>query len=138
MSSTKRLKTGVSLPKDTIELLDKYMEKFGIKSRSKVITEAVRSYVTERLWLTEKKNIIGVIIIIYNEKRGETVKKLLDAQHEFIGEIISSTHFHISHDTCLEVIMTKGQAKNISNLISKLENIIGVEMVKFFPAIIIE
>ena len=132
------MKTGVSLPKDVMELMDRYMEKFGVKSRSKIIAEAVRSYVTERLWLAEKKKVIGLIIIIYNEKKGETVKKLLDVQHEFIGEIISTTHFHVSHDMCLEVIMTKGSAKNISDLISDMENIVGVEMIKFLPAIIIE
>ncbi len=131
------IKTGVSLPEDVIALINEYMEKSGVRSRSKILAEAVRSFIAERAWIEEpEKTIIGALVVVYNEKRGETVKKLLDIQHDFIGGIIATLHLHITHDRCLEVILVKSKAEKIGQLMAGMESIVGVELVKLIPIII--
>jgi len=130
---TRRVKTGVSLPEDIIRLLDEYMELTGARSRSKILSDAVLNFVNERLWLRTNRNIMGVLIVIYNEKRGETVKKLLDIQHEYLDNISATLHIHATHDKCLEVILIKGESTRILRLLGDMQNIVGVEYTKFVP-----
>ena len=49
-------------------------------------------------------------------------------------ETISTLHFHVSYDKCLEVVLLRGSSQKIISLISQMENVVGVEMVKFVPA----
>jgi len=133
MDKTKTVKTGITLPVEILEIIDEYMKKHKVKSRSRLLAEAVRSFIMERIWVEKHKVVMGVIIIVYNEKKGETVKKLLDVQHDYLDEIISTTHFHLSHERCLEVIMVRGESANIMRLITKMENISGIELTKFIP-----
>ena len=130
---TRRVKTGVSLPEDIIRLLDEYMELTGARSRSKILSDAVLNFVNERLWLRTNRNIMGVLIVIYNEKRGETVKKLLDIQHEYLDNISATLHIHATHDKCLEVILIRGESTRILRLLGDMQNIVGVEYTKFVP-----
>ena len=130
---TRRVKTGVSLPGDIIRLLDEYMELTGARSRSKILSDAVLNFVNERLWLRTNRNIMGVLIVIYNEKRGETVKKLLDIQHEYLDNISATLHIHATHDKCLEVILIRGESTRILRLLGDMQNIVGVEYTKFVP-----
>jgi len=134
VSKLKTIKTGVSLPSDVVELIDKYMGDLGVKSRSKLLAEAVRTFIFDRMWMRKVKGeVLGAFIVLYDEKRGETVKRLIDLQHEFLDEIIATLHFHASHSKCLEVILVKGESKDIIKLISSVENIAGVELARFFP-----
>jgi len=134
LAGSKTIKTGVTIPREILGLIDEYMEKYGIKSRSRLLSEAVRSFILDRSWAEKCEYVIGVTVVIYNEKRGDTVKKLLDIQHEFLEEIISTLHFHVSYDKCLEVVLLRGSSQKIISLISQMENVVGVEMVKFVPA----
>jgi len=133
MSPTKTVKTGVTIPKEILDLIDEYMARYDVKSRSRLLSEAVKSFILDRSWADEYSYVIGVVVVVYNEKRGDTVKKLLDLQHEFLNEVISTMHFHASHDKCLEVILSRGPSRRIIELITRMENIVGVEMVRFIP-----
>ena len=130
------VKTGVSIPKTLMVELDRFMKLMKIRSRSKVISEALRSYIAERSWLLSAKNVTGLLVVLYNEKRGETVKRLLDVQHEYLEEIRATMHFHVSHERCLEAIIVKGTVEKIKRLMSDLTNIVGVELVRFIPVLV--
>ena len=125
-------KTGISIPKHVLERLDKIMEKTGAKSRSKVITTAVINYLDEieKLMDTAAK-VVAVITYTYDHHRGDTVKNLLNTQHDYLDEIIFTTHVHVSKHKCLETLVVKGETGSILNLIAKLENIKGVEALKY-------
>ncbi len=125
-------KTGISIPKNVLERLDKIMEKTGAKSRSKVITTAVINYLDEIEKLMDTTaNVVAVITYTYDHHRGDTVKNLLSIQHDYLDAILFTTHVHISKHKCLETLVVKGATGEILNLIAKLENIKGVEALKY-------
>jgi CopG family nickel-responsive transcriptional regulator len=65
--------------------------------------------------------------MIYDHHKKETLLKSADIQHEYYELILSSQHFHLSHDTCLEIIAVKGKASTLTELSEKLISIKGVK-----------
>jgi len=130
----KTVKTAITIPENLLQKLDNFLEKMKLKSRSKVISEALTEYLTEREWLlTTEGRVIGLLVMIYDEKRGETVKRVLDIQHDFIHSARFTFHVHLSHDRCLEVVFLEGEKKTILSLVNRIEQIVGVRMVRFIP-----
>jgi len=126
------VKTGITIPQDVLEEVEKYMKKMGIRSRSKIIAEALRLYLEERKTILVEKGIfVGSLFVVYNHERGDTIEKLIDIQHNFLENIQSVLHVHISHEKCLEIIVVHGEIEKIKQLISRVENILGVELVRF-------
>jgi CopG family nickel-responsive transcriptional regulator len=52
--------------------------------------------------------------------------KLADLQHEYYQEILAVQHFHLSHETCLEIIAVKGKAQRLTELSDRLISLKGI------------
>lgn len=131
MHFLKTVKTGVTLPIDLVSKVDKFMREMNLRSRSKVISEALRSFINDRSFLVgENKKFVGSIFLIYNHERGETLERLVDIQHNYLNLILSVLHVHLTHDRCLEVLLFRGMKDDVKRLISDIENIVGVDLVR--------
>jgi CopG family nickel-responsive transcriptional regulator len=53
--------------------------------------------------------------------------KLTDIQHDHHDRIISATHVHMDHHNCLEVIIVKGEAREIREMADLLKAAKGVK-----------
>jgi CopG family nickel-responsive transcriptional regulator len=53
--------------------------------------------------------------------------QLTEIQHNHHHEIISTTHVHIDHDRCLEVILLKGSVGQIRAIAKQLSTPKGVQ-----------
>lgn len=130
MPTTK--KTGISIPKDVLERLDKIMKQTGLKSRSKIITTAIENYLDDlEKEIDQEAEAVAVITYTYNHHRGDTVKELLEKQHNYLKEILYTTHIHLSKHRCLETVTVKTKTKRIINLVKDLQNIQGVKSIKY-------
>jgi CopG family nickel-responsive transcriptional regulator len=125
------VRVGVTFPPDLLRELDGVATHMGYKSRSKVINDAVRNFVSEQKWLADVKgNKVGSITMIYNHEMRELESDLTDTQHQFESIISASMHVHLSKDRCLETITVKGSAEKIKILVQKLRARRGVEEVR--------
>ena len=71
---------------------------------------------------------MATITVLYEKKKDETQLRL---QHEF-GEIISTfLHSHMDDTTCLEVMVVKGQAKLLKQLIDGMKANRNVMQINF-------
>jgi len=64
--------------------------------------------------------------MIYDHHKKDILTKLNKLQHDNHEVILSSQHYHLSHDICLEIIAVKGLAKKLTDLSEKLISIKGV------------
>jgi len=127
---------GVSLPKNLLDEFDSIIETRGYSSRSEAIRDAIRSYISEYKWMEkEEGEIIGVVNVIYDHHTKGVTDAIIDLQHEF-GEIISTTlHIHLDKDSCLEMILVKGEMQKIKKLVDKITALRGVMNVKLITAL---
>lgn len=48
-------------------------------------------------------------------------------QHDYHKSILSSQHFHLDNDNCLEIIAVKSKAKDLTELTDKLIAVKGIQ-----------
>ena len=51
---------------------------------------------------------------------------MIGIQHDYHDNILATTHLHIDHHNCLEVIVVKGNANELRGLSDKLISLKGV------------
>ena len=127
---------GVSLPRNLLDEFDSIIETRGYSSRSEAIRDAIRSYISEYKWMEkEEGEIIGVVNVIYDHHMKGVTDAIIDLQHEF-GDIISTTlHIHLDKDSCLEMILVKGEMREVKKLVDKITALRGVMNVKLITAL---
>ncbi len=122
---------GVSLPENLLEKFDEIITKRGYSSRSEGIRDAIRGYIRYYAWMSEVEGErVGTISMVYDHNQRGLVNSLLDIEHEFSEIIRSSLHVHINHDTCMEVLLLRGEGKDVRNVAEKIMTIRGVKHVK--------
>ena len=123
----KIIRFGVSIEPDLIKKFDKNIKKEGYTNRSEAIRDLIR-----RNLITEKSKdpneiVIGTLTMIYDHHVGSLTDKLLDLQHDHTKEILVTTHVHIDHHNCLEVLVLKGKAVEIQKLADNIRALKGIK-----------
>ncbi|MBS3764038.1 MAG: nickel-responsive transcriptional regulator NikR [Planctomycetes bacterium] len=125
MSETVRF--GVSLSMQLLDNFDKLIRKKGYENRSEAIRDLIREELVEEEWATSETENFGILFLVYDHHEMSVDTRLLDAQHEHVGEVISSLHIHIDHHNCLEIIVLKGPGKEVRAFGEKLISMRGVK-----------
>jgi CopG family transcriptional regulator, nickel-responsive regulator len=120
----------LSLPTELLEELDAALGGDHAASRSEVIRQAVRMYLAEYSELEKIKGTILATITVLYEKT-EQNEELFRLQHEFDDIITEYLHSHLTETSCLEVMVVKGSAKRLKNLIDGLKANKPVKQIKF-------
>jgi CopG family nickel-responsive transcriptional regulator len=116
---------GVSLDKDLLKALDDFVVENGLPNRSQAIRHLVEKNLVEKKWHCNQ-TVAGAVVMLYDHHKGDVTTKSNDIQHEYFDVILSSQHFHLSHDYCLEIIAVKGTANRLTQLSDKLIAIKGI------------
>ena len=125
------MRISMSLPKKLLEEFDEVIHDRGYKSRSKGIRDALNDYILRYRWMNEMEGErIGIIAAIYDHHFTGVMEDLTYVQHNYREYINSVMHIHMTENQCLEVIVVKGDAKNIRELSEKIMRLRGVEHVK--------
>ena len=129
MSEQELVRFGVSIGSRLLEKFDAHTEEKGYTNRSEAIRDLIRDRLVRAEWdsQTDTSESIGTITLIYDHHTRETGDKLTDISHEHHNLVISSSHVHLTHDSCLEVIIVKGQGNRIRSLADSLTSLRGVK-----------
>ena len=128
MSKT-RLKSGIYIPEELLTRAEKLMKQLNIKSRSKLVQEALKLFISENMWRL-KGRAAGVIGVVYRHEVKNIDKQLTEIQHEHLNIIPSALHIHLDKERCMLIIAVRGPVNEISKMIGKIYNLKGVEVVR--------
>jgi CopG family nickel-responsive transcriptional regulator len=120
---------GVSLENDLLEALDQYVNENHFASRSQAIRQLITNHLVEKKWQSNDK-VAGAITLVYDHHKRDLLNNLADLQHNYFDIILSTQHFHLDHDNCLEIIAVKGKATKLSDLASRLTAMKGIQHAK--------
>jgi len=117
---------GVSLEKEILKTLDDYVNENQFSNRSQAIRQLISKNAVEKKWLCN--NIVaGSITLVYNHHKRDIQNILTIIQHDYLKNILSSQHFHLDHDNCMEIIAVKGKASVLTELADKLIAVKGIQ-----------
>jgi CopG family nickel-responsive transcriptional regulator len=116
---------GVSLDEDILKALDEFVIENKLPNRSQAIRHLVERNLVEKKWQCNQI-VAGAIVMLYDHYKGDVTIKSNDIQHEYFDVILSSQHFHLSHENCIEIVAVKGTANRLTELSDKLIGIKGI------------
>ncbi len=125
------MRIGVSLPEKLLTRFDEIILQRGYSSRSEGIRDAIRNYIVHYEWMSDVQGErVGVITLVYSHSQRGLVDNITEIQHEFGSIIQSSLHVHLDHDNCLEVVVLRGEGKDVRTAAERMMALKGVKHVK--------
>jgi CopG family nickel-responsive transcriptional regulator len=125
---------GVSMDSHLLKKFDSLIQQKGYANRSEAVRDLVRDALIQQSWENDEQIVAGSILLFYNHHQRNLQDEMTKIQHDMHDYILATTHFHLDHTNCLELIVVKGKAKEIQQLSHKLTSIKGVEYGKFTVA----
>ncbi|HOL22426.1 MAG TPA: nickel-responsive transcriptional regulator NikR [bacterium] len=120
------IRFGVSMEEKLLEAFDRFIKREGYKNRSEAIRDVIRKEFVEEEW--EKDiDVAGCILLVYDHHKRDLVTRIMDIQHDYYENIVSTQHIHMDHHNCLEIIVVKGKAGVIRQLYGLLKSLKGVK-----------
>ncbi|MBI2299815.1 MAG: nickel-responsive transcriptional regulator NikR [Armatimonadetes bacterium] len=118
---------GVSMDAELLGAFDRLIGQRGFENRSEALRDLVRQALVAAAWAEDDAAVIGAVTIIYDHHQRQLVDELLDIQHDADAEIVCTTHVHLDHHHCMEVIVCRGAAKDVRGLAARLAGLRGVK-----------
>ncbi|KGO33662.1 nickel-responsive regulator [Desulfobulbus sp. Tol-SR] len=115
----------ISLEENLLEIFDNHIRARSYTNRSEAIRDLIRKAFVKKEWQADKE-VMGVISLVYDHHQHKLQDKVTEVQHGYHHHIVSTTHVHMDHDNCLEVIIVRGKAKEIQELSDKLVALRGI------------
>ena len=109
-----------TIEKNLASKLEKLMRAGKFRNRSEYIRDLIRSRLVEDQWEKDEE-ALGTITLIYNHHMRQLSDKLTDIQHHHHDAVLATTHVHLDHHLCAEMIMVRGKA----HLIREMAEAIG-------------
>ena len=122
----------VSLNERNLEVLDKMEKELGLAGRSEAIRACLRAAETE---LKERAilhgEVEGVLITVHRERKDQNFE---ESTHHHMDVISTQLHSHLKNGKCLNVLLIKGQAEDVKNLMDDFQRGKDLEYLKFIPS----
>lgn len=118
----------VAMPEDLLMSFDAFVARRGLaKNRSEVVRDLVRDALVDDAIELPGTEVMGTLTIVFNHHASDVQEKLHVIQHGHYGMIVSTTHVHLDEDTCLEVIILRGETVEVRDI---ADQILGTKGVK--------
>ena len=115
----------ISLDEDLARELDQYVIDNSFTNRSQAVRHLVEKNIVEKKWRCDN-TVAGAIVITYDYIKKDISSSIIEILHLYRNDILSSQHFQIENDICLEIIAVKGVANRLTELSDKLIALKGI------------
>lgn len=118
---------GVAIDSDLLTKFDELIAQRGYTNRSEAFRDLIRDELVEKSWEEPEGEVVGSVTLVYDHHVRMLNEKLIDMQHDYHHNILSTLHVHLDHDNCLEVLVVKGKAERVRKLADALIATKGVK-----------
>ena len=127
---------GVALDSDLLKQFDQWMGKSGYTNRSEAFRDLIRDRLVGKRTSDPSAIVVGTVTLIYDHHAHGVGEKLTQLQHQHHALVVSTSHAHLDHDSCLEVLIVHGKAAEVDQFADRLIGLKGVQhgrLVKTVP-----
>jgi len=125
--SSELVRFSVAMPEELLMSFDAFVARRGLaKNRSEVVRDLVRDALVNDAIELPGTEVMGTLTIVFNHHASDVQEKLHTIQHSRFGMIVSTTHVHLDEDTCLEVIILRGETTDVRDISDQILGTKGV------------
>jgi CopG family nickel-responsive transcriptional regulator len=118
---------GIALDSELLERFDRSIEKSGYTNRSEAFRDLIRDRLVRERTAAPEAIVVGTITLIYDHQSHGVSEKLTAAQHAHHDLVVSTSHAHLDHDSCLEVLIVHGKAARVEKFADLIIGLKGVQ-----------
>ena len=122
---SKLVRVSLSLEESLLESLSGLVAASGYENRSEYIRDLVREQLARKEWEAGRK-VIATLTLVYNHHQRGLTEKLVELQHHCGEQVLASTHVHLSHEICAEMVMFCGRGDKITEAANAMKRLRGV------------
>ena len=105
----------ISLSASLASEFDELLRGKGCQNRSEAVRDMLRDLLkSERIERREAPFCVASLSYVYDHHAGDLAERLTALQHAPHDLVLSSMHVHLDHDDCLETLMLRGAAENVT------------------------
>jgi CopG family nickel-responsive transcriptional regulator len=118
---------GVALDSDLLARFDDFISRLGYTNRSEAFRDLIRDRLVAERTANPSATVVGTITLIYDHHASGVTEKLTELQHASHQLVVSTSHAHLDHDSCLEVLMVHGKSREVEEFAGRLIGLKGVQ-----------
>jgi len=100
----------ITVPRPLMDAFDERIRGRQYGNRSEAIRDLLRDALVEERWERDDALVMGTLTVVYDHHQRELSRKLTHLQHDAHDLVVCTTHVHLDHHHCLEVIVMRGRA----------------------------
>jgi CopG family nickel-responsive transcriptional regulator len=118
---------GVAIDRELLRKFDRHMGRRGYTNRSEAFRDLIRDELVQAAWESGRREVVGAITLAYPHHVHLLNEKLIDTQHRYHKNILSTLHVHLDQEHCLEVLVVRGKAAVVRKIADALISVKGVK-----------
>lgn len=118
---------GIALDLDLLKRFDRSIRRRGYTNRSEAFRDLIRDRLVTEQTAAPDATVVGTVTLIYDHHASGITEKLTEAQHEHHDLVVSTSHAHLDHNSCLEVLIVHGKSAQVAQFADHLIGLKGVQ-----------
>jgi CopG family nickel-responsive transcriptional regulator len=110
----------VSLPDRVFRQLDEMVAERGMENRSKAIAEMISDFALRRQRFAGNPVLAGMIVLVYDESKGNLVYRLFKLERQYLDEVISSMHVQLEDSHRMQVLVVQGPMRVLREITGRI------------------
>jgi CopG family transcriptional regulator, nickel-responsive regulator len=118
---------GIALDSELLKRFDRYIGRQGYTNRSEAFRDLIRDRLVTEQTAAPDATVVGTVTLIYDHHAHGITEKLTEVQHENHDLVVSTSHAHLDHESCLEVLIVHGRSARVARFADRLIGLKGVQ-----------
>src|SRR3974377_2212173 len=97
-----------------------FLSRVGYRNRSEAFRDLIRDRLVAERTASPNATVVGTVTLIYDHHAHGVTEKLTEIQHANHELVVSTSHAHLDHDSCLEVLIVHGKSAQVESLASRM------------------
>ena len=110
----------IAMPGIDDERFDRSISRRGYTNRSEAFRDPIRDRLVTEQTAAPDATVVGTVTLIYDHHAFGVTEKLTEVQHENHDLVVSTSHAHLDHESCLEVLIVHGKSARVEQFADRL------------------
>lgn len=109
------------------EQFDAFMMRRGYHNRSEAFRDLLRDRIErDRFEAASAQACVGCLTYVYGYAERDLPRRLVEAQHDHHDVSLSTLHWHLDHENCMEAVFLRGRTEDVTAFAASVTSQRGV------------